>query len=107
MHKFNEDEGEDLLGKTVGGFYCDEQAESMDRKVLCEGIFRGRVTQVRKDGTTFPALATLNPLRDENGRVIGIIRMAKILTEIVRDIRDTRSMNASCTEKNMTKGRVV
>jgi PAS domain S-box-containing protein len=105
MHGFDEDEEKDLVGKQVGRFYCRQQVESLDRQVQSGGIFRGRVTQVRKDGTTFPALATLNPLRDENGRVIGIIRMAKILTEIVRDIRDTKSTNASCTEKNMTKGR--
>ena len=104
MHNFDGDEEKDLVGKGVGRFYCRQQVESLDRKVQSEGIFRGRITQVRKDGTTFPALTTLSPLRDENGQIIGIIRMTKNLTEIVRDIRDVRSSNVCSPKKSGAEG---
>jgi PAS domain S-box-containing protein len=104
MHRFNEDEEKDLVGKEVGRFYCRQQVESIDRKVQSAGIFRGRITQVRKDGTTFPALATLSPLKNENGQIIGIIRMAKNLTEIVRDIRDVGSSNVWSSKNGRTEG---
>jgi PAS domain S-box-containing protein len=104
IHGFGEDEENKLLGKMVGTFYCGQQAESIDRTVQSVGIFRGRVTHVRKDGTTFPALTTVSPLRNEKGKIIGIIRMAKNLREIVRDIRDVRSPNIQCLEKKGTEG---
>ncbi|MCJ7760062.1 PAS domain-containing protein, partial [Candidatus Bathyarchaeota archaeon] len=104
MHGFDEDEEKDLVGKAVGRFYCRQQVETLDRKVQSEGIFRGRITQVRKDGTTFPALTTLSPLRGENGQIIGIIRMTKNLTEIVRDIRDVRSSNVCSPKKSGAEG---
>jgi PAS domain S-box-containing protein len=104
MHNFDGDEEKDLVGKGVGRFYCRQQVETLDRKVQSEGIFRGRITQVRKDGTTFPALTTLSPLRDENGQIIGIIRMTKNLTEIVRDIRDVRSSNVCSPKKSGAEG---
>jgi PAS domain-containing protein len=57
------------------------------------------MTHVRKDGTTFQTIATLSPLRNEDEKIIGIIHMAKNITEIVRDIRDTRQISTCDSEK--------
>lgn len=104
MHGFDEDEEKDLVGKQVGRFYCRQQVECIDRKVQSEGIFRGRTMQVRKDGTTFPALTTLSLLRDENNQIMGIIRWTKNLTEIVRDIRDAKPPDVCPSKKSGTEG---
>ncbi len=37
--------------------------------------------QIRKDGSTFPALMTISPIRNENGLVIGASSIARDLTE--------------------------
>ncbi|MCW4018284.1 MAG: PAS domain S-box protein [Candidatus Bathyarchaeota archaeon] len=99
MHDFNEDEEKELIGQWVMKFYCNLQFDAIDYNLQPNKEFRGRITQVRKDGTTFAALASLSPLRNEKGQIIGVIHTAKPLTEIVRDIRDVKSANA-CTIKN-------
>ncbi|MCW4005778.1 MAG: PAS domain S-box protein [Candidatus Bathyarchaeota archaeon] len=88
MHGYTEEDTSDLIGHWIAAFYYNPQLESLALNTSPENVFRGRITQVRKDGTTFPALATLSPLKNENGDAIGVIHMAKNLTEIVRDIRD-------------------
>jgi PAS domain S-box-containing protein len=99
MHSFTEDEKAGLIGQDVSRFYCT-QFESMNYSMHPGGVFRGRTTQVRKDGTTFSALATLSPLRNPQGQIIGVIHMAKPLTEIVRDIRDVKSANSCKVKKD-------
>ncbi len=85
MHQFETDEG--LIGQWVMRFYCSQQLEAIDYTLGPETVFRGRLTHVHKDGTTFQTLATLSPLKNDRGDIIGVIHMAKNLTEIVRDIR--------------------
>ncbi|MCW4009690.1 MAG: PAS domain S-box protein [Candidatus Bathyarchaeota archaeon] len=103
MHNFKEEEESTLAGQWVMKFYCNQQLEAIDKNFQPDTTFRGRITQVKKDGTTFAALATLSPLRNEKGEVIGIIHMAKPLTEIVRDIRDVKSANACAIKKEEAK----
>lgn len=91
MHAFNEDDEKNLIGQWIMRFYSTEQIETIATKFQPRNTFRGRITQVKKDGTTFPALGTLSPLRNADGKIIGVIHMAKPLTEIVRDIRDAKS----------------
>ena len=93
MHNFNEDEEKKLIGQWIMKFYYTQQLESINDTLQPNNVFRGRITQVRKDGTTFAALASLSPLRNQKGQIIGVIHMAKPLTEIVRDIRDVKSTN--------------
>lgn len=92
MHDFNENDTEVLIGQWIMRFYSTEQIETIATKFQPRNTFRGRITQVKKDGTTFPALGTLSPLRNADGQIIGVIHMAKPLTEIVRDIRDAKSV---------------
>jgi PAS domain S-box-containing protein len=92
MHNF-ENEEKELIGQDITRFYCGTQLEYADEMLKTESIFRGRITHVRKDRTTFQTLATLSPLKNANGQVIGTIHTAKNLTEIVRDIRATQQHN--------------
>jgi len=82
---------EKLTGEPIIQFYDPEQLRAIGGKTDTDGIFRGRLKQIAKDGTSFTTLATLSPLRDKDGQIIGTIHTAKKLTEIVREIRDVGS----------------
>ncbi len=98
MHNFNENEEKDLIGQWILQFYCIPQLSFIDRNIKSDGVFRGRITHVRKDGTTFTVLATLSPLKSEDGQAVGIIHVAKNLTDIVRDIRDVKFTTVCITD---------
>jgi PAS domain S-box-containing protein len=90
MHELT-DSAEELTGEPIVRFYDPDQLRAIGSKTDTDGVFRGRLKQISKDGTTFTALATLSPLRDKEGQIIGTIHTAKKLTEIVREIRDVGS----------------
>lgn len=82
---------EELTGEPIMRFYDPDQLRAIGSKTDNDGVFRGRLKQICKDGTSFTALATLSPLRGKEGQIIGTIHTAKKLTEIVREIRDVGS----------------
>jgi len=82
------DDVKNFTGEPIVRFYDPDQLRQIGSKTDAEGIFRGRLKQISKDGTSFTTLATLSPLRDRDGQIIGTIHTAKKLTEIVREIRD-------------------
>jgi PAS domain S-box-containing protein len=90
MHELT-DSTENLIGQPIARFYDPDQLRTIVNKTDINGIFRGRLKQIAKDGTSFNALATLSPLRDKEGKIVGTIHTAKKLTEIVREIRDVAS----------------
>jgi PAS domain S-box-containing protein len=98
MHEIS-DESEKLTGEPIIRFYDPEQLRAIGSITDSEGVFRGRLKQISKDGTSFTTLATLSPLRDRNGQIIGTIHTAKKLTEIVREIRDIGSQASKAKTK--------
>ncbi|MCW4000762.1 MAG: PAS domain S-box protein [Candidatus Bathyarchaeota archaeon] len=90
MHELA-DGAEDLTGESIMRFYDPDQLKAIGSKTDNDGVFRGRLKQITKDGTGFTALATLSPLRDKEGQIVGTIHTAKKLTEIVREIRNVGS----------------
>jgi PAS domain S-box-containing protein len=82
---------ENLTGEPIIRFYDPDQLRAIGSKTDIDGVYRGRLKQISKDGTSFTTLATLSPLRDKEGQIIGTIHTAKKLTEIVREIRDVGS----------------
>ncbi len=79
----------ELTGAHMSGFYRpDEFAERVQPVIaaaLQDGIGRGEVTRLRRDGSSFPARITLSLLRDEAGVLIG-----RVLC--VQDITDQRKL---------------
>src|SRR4051794_9645844 len=78
---------EALTGAHLSSFYRPEELAERVQPViaaaLVDGIGRGDVTRLRRDGTEFPARITLSLLRDEAGTLIG-----RVLC--VQDISDQR-----------------
>jgi two-component system NtrC family sensor kinase len=55
--------------------------------VKSQGIWRGTLRGLRKDGTTFPAACTITALRDASGRVTHFVGVERDITEDLR-LRD-------------------
>ncbi|MFH1723060.1 MAG: PAS domain S-box protein [Elusimicrobiota bacterium] len=75
----------DLIGRHVRAFHTPEQLERdvvpSIRKTEELGFHAGEVGHVRKDGTTFHALATSTLLRDESGTLYALATIARDITE--------------------------
>jgi two-component system NtrC family sensor kinase len=55
--------------------------------VKAQGVWRGTLRGLRKDGSTFPAACTITALRDSSGRVTHFVGVERDITEDLR-IRD-------------------
>ena len=86
---------EDLTGAHMSSFYAPGVLETMVQPIiaraLADGIGRGEVIRLRRDGTQFPARITLSLLRDDAGALIG-----RVLC--VQDITAQRSLEEALRE---------
>ena len=84
---------QDLYGfsaeETMGRFVVDvipseayrERAEEIMLQLRAGRSWSGEIEVRRKDGTTFPAMVTDTPVRDEQGNLVGIIGISTDITE--------------------------
>jgi len=75
---------EKLVGRHVSAFHTQEQMPSVEaatRQTKETGSFSGEVWAIRRDGTTFPTLINNSLLHDEAGNPIGMIGLARDITE--------------------------
>jgi PAS domain S-box-containing protein len=75
----------EVLGRHVSMFYTEEDRRSglAEREMAAavqEGRFETEGWRVRKDGTPFWAWVVLAPIRDEQGTVLGFVKVARDLT---------------------------
>ncbi|MBM3251513.1 MAG: PAS domain S-box protein [Candidatus Omnitrophica bacterium] len=75
----------ELLGKHLGIFHTEEQMQKdvipFNEQVKKIGFHQGEVGHRRKDGSTFPTWMTTNVLKDEQGEAIGLLGIARDITE--------------------------
>ena len=74
----------ELIGENISIFHNDEQMEFVKEtndEIRDSGMFRGEVWHVRRDGTPFPALMHNTILKDEKGEPVGMIGMARDISE--------------------------
>lgn len=70
-------EKHEVLGKTTAMFHRPEDAETLTRDAIAgmvrDGIWSGRITFVRKDGTQGVCDTIVKPVTDERGHLIGAV----------------------------------
>jgi len=75
----------ELMGKHLNIFHTEEQLQKevilFNEQVKRTGSHQGEVGHVRKDGTTFPTWMTSTLLRDKEGNPIGLVGIARDITE--------------------------
>jgi PAS domain S-box-containing protein len=76
---------EEVLGRHISIFHTREQLETdvepFNAQVMKNGSNDGEVGHVRKDGTVFPTWMTTTLLKDETGRPVGLLGIARDITE--------------------------
>ncbi|MBI4965127.1 MAG: PAS domain S-box protein [Desulfomonile tiedjei] len=76
---------EDLIGKNISVFHNPDQIPDVreaNRKLLTEGYFSGEMWHAREDGTVFPGLMHNSVLRDNGGKMIGLIATLRDITDL-------------------------
>lgn len=77
---------EEVIGKHFSIFF-EPQARQLGEPerslqvALAEGRFENRAWRVRKDGTRFFANVVLDPIRDDNGDLLGFAKITRDITE--------------------------
>lgn len=83
MHQY--ESAEQLIGNSLKFFHNDEQMENevvpFIKIVKEKGTNTGEVGHIRRDGTPFPTLMTTSLIKDDNGRAIAILGVAKDISE--------------------------
>ncbi|MGQ0589384.1 MAG: PAS domain S-box protein [Sphingosinicella sp.] len=79
-------EAEEIIGEHYSRFFTEEdRASGLPQRALAtaarEGRFEAEGLRVRKDGTLFWANAVVDPIRDDNGRLIGFAKITRDITE--------------------------
>ncbi len=82
----------EIIGENFSKFYTEEdRANGLPGRVLetaaREGKFEAEGWRVRKDGTRFWAHVVVDPIRDQNGNLLGFAKITRDLTEHLRTQR--------------------
>jgi hypothetical protein len=77
---------DEIIGKHFSLFFEPEarlsgEPERSLQVALAEGRFENRAWRIRKDGTRFFANVVLDPIRDDNGDLLGFAKITRDITE--------------------------
>lgn len=104
---------DEVTGHPVRDFvqteYLNTTRDEIIKMVLEKGVWRGEVTQVRKDGTRFPVLASVSLVKDLTGVSIGFVTINRDITERVRaekQVVQMKRLYATLSQVNQTIVRV-
>src|SRR5215207_8616882 len=75
-----------IIGEHFSRFFTDDDvAKGLPARALSEAAREGRFEaegwRVRKDGTRFWANAILDPIRSDNGELLGFVKITRDITE--------------------------
>jgi PAS domain S-box-containing protein len=84
--RFKGYEESEIIGENFSRFYTEEDRKAgFPERALAtaerEGRYESEGWRVRKDGTKFWALAVIDPIRDNAGKLIGFAKVTRDLTE--------------------------
>src|SRR5207237_7633837 len=85
-HQLKQYTEEEVLGHHVSMFYAEEDvrgglAEQELASAVRDGRFENEGWRVRKDGSRFWANVIITPMRDEANKPIGLVKLARDLSE--------------------------
>ncbi len=86
---------DEIIGKHFSAFYTPEdRAAGMPQKALqmaeLDGRFEAEGWRVRKDGSRFMAMVVIDPIRDDNGGIIGYAKVTRDVTERYQQQQELR-----------------
>ena len=69
------------LREFVRNEYLDTTREEVVKTVLEQGIWRGELTQNRKDGTRIPVVASVSLVKNQIGKTVGFVAINRDITQ--------------------------
>jgi two-component system sensor kinase FixL len=79
---------DEILGQPITAIIprerIDEEAVILDRVRCGERLIHFETERQRKDGTIIPVSLTISPIRDDDGNIVGVSKIARDLTEVQR-----------------------
>ena len=78
----------------------DEEPKILEKLRRGERIDHFETIRVRKDGTQFHISLTISPVKDAKGRIVGASKVARDITDRVRQERDLQAANAALQRAN-------
>jgi PAS domain S-box-containing protein len=93
---------EEIIGQHFSRFYTEEDKEAEIPRIALEtarreGRFEAEGWRVRKDGSRFWASVIIDPIRNDNGELVGFAKVTRDLTEkraIEEQLRQSQKMEA-------------
>jgi len=95
---------EEIVGRHLSGFYPPEQGHRDAQREEVEaalsaaataGRFEDEAWRIRKDGSRFWASVVLTALRDQDGRLVGFVKVTRDITDRKKADEEIRELNAS------------
>ena len=90
---------EEVLGKSVAevltSALSQELASTMAEQLHREGIYRGEVTQLGRQGNPIEVLTTTTLIQDNEGKPIGIVAVNRDITEYKRSMQGEERLRVS------------
>jgi len=85
-HRIKQYTADEIIGRHYRAFYPEEarlRGEPENNLIIAarDGRFEANAWRIRKDGSRFWANVAIEPLRDENGRLIGFAKVTSDITE--------------------------
>ena len=85
------------LNATLSTDHPPEQYQALVDQVTRGEVWQGLLTNLRKDGSVYEVLATISPVRDEEGAIINYVVLERDVTEgrrVEQQIRQAQKMEA-------------
>jgi PAS domain S-box-containing protein len=102
---------EELIGRTWWDFRSEKklpvEIAEITARVKAGLSWEGPVTNVRKDGQTYPARAVVSPVRASDGRVAGFIAVFTDMSESLRKESELRHAKEQAETADQAKGRFL
>jgi PAS domain S-box-containing protein len=98
MHGYDDEQG--LIGHGAEAVLFPESNSNSEQwiaAIISQGHYEGQTRHVRKDGTAFPMRVSASVLRDETGKLVGIILVGHDMTREARleeQLRQSQRMEA-------------
>jgi len=100
-----------FTGKNIAIFHSEKQYREevlpFIEKVALQGSVQGEVGHVRLNGETFPTWMSVTQLKDETGKTIAVLGIARDITEIKRTENELRAAKAEAISASIAKSQFL
>ncbi len=96
----------EVLGKSISFLRSDENSPSLLEEIYSSSIkdgWLGEIINRRKDGTNFPILLSTSAIRDDNGKIIATLGVARDITEQKKAEQTINKQNTELKELVSTR----